>query len=72
MWLLLLSTLTSPIWAALDTAAVIAIQNELNKHAAELEMLLDVRFSFPFLFTLTLVVFIMLTLRSRSHFCDIM
>lgn len=28
--------------AALDTAAVIAIQNELNKHSNELEMLLDV------------------------------
>ncbi|CAJ0578469.1 unnamed protein product, partial [Mesorhabditis spiculigera] len=29
------------IWAALDTAAVISIQNELNKHAQELEMLLE-------------------------------
>lgn len=53
MWLLLLATLTSPIWAALDTAAVIAIQNELNKHAAELEMLLDVSFS-PYSYLLLL------------------
>ena len=42
MWLFLLVTLISPVLTALDTAAVIAIQNELNKHAAELEMLLDV------------------------------
>uniref|UniRef100_A0A1I7W780 Glycosyl hydrolase n=1 Tax=Heterorhabditis bacteriophora TaxID=37862 RepID=A0A1I7W780_HETBA len=31
------------VYGALDTAAVIAIQNELNKHSVELEMLLDVR-----------------------------
>ncbi|KIH62315.1 hypothetical protein ANCDUO_07400 [Ancylostoma duodenale] len=43
MWLVLLFLAVQPLWAAaaLDTAAVIAIQNELNKHATELEMLLD-------------------------------
>ena len=44
MWLLIFVTtiLLEPVLSALDTAAVIAIQNELNKHSAELEMLLDV------------------------------
>ncbi|KAK5974104.1 hypothetical protein GCK32_021172, partial [Trichostrongylus colubriformis] len=43
MWLVvwLLLAILQPLWAALDTAAVIAIQNELNKHATELEMLLE-------------------------------
>ncbi|KAK6013950.1 collagen triple helix repeat protein [Ostertagia ostertagi] len=44
MWLVvwLLLAIPQPTWTALDTAAVIAIQNELNKHATELEMLLEV------------------------------
>ncbi|PIO72056.1 collagen triple helix repeat protein [Teladorsagia circumcincta] len=44
MWLVVWLSLAilQPSWTALDTAAVIAIQNELNKHATELEMLLEV------------------------------
>lgn len=47
MRLVLLLLAVQPLLAAvaLDTAAVIAIQNELNKHATELEMLLDVSWS---------------------------
>ncbi|PAV61172.1 hypothetical protein WR25_26533 [Diploscapter pachys] len=44
MWfviILVFLILSQPIHAAFDTAAVIAIQNEINKHSADIEMILD-------------------------------
>ncbi|PAV80556.1 hypothetical protein WR25_11400 [Diploscapter pachys] len=44
MWfviILIFLILSQPIHAAFDTAAVIAIQNEINKHSADIEMILD-------------------------------
>lgn len=47
MRLLILLLLTiSSIYCALDTAAVIAIQTEINKHSADIEMILDVSYMF--------------------------